>query len=476
MRSSDPRFVLAALPPALLAPAAAAADWNNLSGNRERNGLTSETGPRSADLLWANTEDFSIISWAPYILGDRVYSIREWGFPQNDGPANDALVCYDLETGGKCWDATLPWGGDTSQEWIAWILGVRDGRVYTSRGGNGTLAPIHAYDAAGGDLLWTSPVPIGAFAYEGVVFAPDGDLLVGWHTDIYRLESTSGAVVWHATRSCSVSGSCGPAASATALYIDEVAPGGQIVTKFDIETGDELYSSPVAPGFLTQKSPFLSPDGNTVYYPRTQNNDAVDFLYAFQDTGTALQTLWNVPVHWTPVGYGIGPDGSIYAFNNDVEIVRLDPATGQEVANGGTLEPLGAISSTMMAVGADGTVYVSNGWASTPATDGRLYALPADLSRTLFTLTLDRPNQGGPALAGGGTLVVCDRAGVYAYRTPGPPCPADLDDDGLVGITDLIALLSAWGSDPGGPPDLDGDGVVGITDLIALLAAWGPCP
>ena len=53
---------------------------------------------------------------------------------------------------------------------------------------------------------------------------------------------------------------------------------------------------------------------------------------------------------------------------------------------------------------------------------------------------------------------------------------ADLDGTGDVGILDLLALLAAWGSDPGGPPDFDGDGNVGILDLLALLAVWGPCP
>ncbi len=58
---------------------------------------------------------------------------------------------------------------------------------------------------------------------------------------------------------------------------------------------------------------------------------------------------------------------------------------------------------------------------------------------------------------------------------PLPPCPADLNGDGSVGILDLLALLAAWGTDPGGPPDLDSDGTVGILDLLALLANWGPC-
>ncbi len=55
-------------------------------------------------------------------------------------------------------------------------------------------------------------------------------------------------------------------------------------------------------------------------------------------------------------------------------------------------------------------------------------------------------------------------------------CPWDLDDSGTVGVSDLLALLALWGTDPGGPPDFDGDGNVGVSDLLVLLAKWGPCP
>ncbi len=43
------------------------------------------------------------------------------------------------------------------------------------------------------------------------------------------------------------------------------------------------------------------------------------------------------------------------------------------------------------------------------------------------------------------------------------PCPWDLDGDGLVAMTDLLELLSAWGRP------------YGIAELVGLLAAWGPC-
>ncbi len=57
-----------------------------------------------------------------------------------------------------------------------------------------------------------------------------------------------------------------------------------------------------------------------------------------------------------------------------------------------------------------------------------------------------------------------------------PPCPADLDGDDAVAVPDLLTLLAAWGTNPGGPPDLDGDGTVVVPDLLQLLASWGPCP
>ena len=57
----------------------------------------------------------------------------------------------------------------------------------------------------------------------------------------------------------------------------------------------------------------------------------------------------------------------------------------------------------------------------------------------------------------------------------------DLDEDGMVGITDFLMLLAAWGPCPEPCPpsclaDFDGDCQVGITDFLLLLANWGACP
>ncbi len=56
------------------------------------------------------------------------------------------------------------------------------------------------------------------------------------------------------------------------------------------------------------------------------------------------------------------------------------------------------------------------------------------------------------------------------------PCPWDLNGSGDVGILDLLALLAAWGPNPGDPADFDGNGTVDIFDLLTLIANWGACP
>jgi hypothetical protein len=51
---------------------------------------------------------------------------------------------------------------------------------------------------------------------------------------------------------------------------------------------------------------------------------------------------------------------------------------------------------------------------------------------------------------------------------------ADLDDDGMVGVDDFLAMLAGWGPCPEPcPPDLDDDGTVDITDVLILLGEWG---
>ena len=66
-----------------------------------------------------------------------------------------------------------------------------------------------------------------------------------------------------------------------------------------------------------------------------------------------------------------------------------------------------------------------------------------------------------------------------AYLFDTSSCPWDLDDNAVVGVSDLLSLLGSWGPCPpkgGCPADFDDSDTVGVKDLLFLLGNWGPCP
>ena len=51
-------------------------------------------------------------------------------------------------------------------------------------------------------------------------------------------------------------------------------------------------------------------------------------------------------------------------------------------------------------------------------------------------------------------------------------CVGDVDDDGSVGVSDLLAIVSLWGSHDA-DADVNGDGTVNVTDLLVIMGNWG---
>jgi hypothetical protein len=53
----------------------------------------------------------------------------------------------------------------------------------------------------------------------------------------------------------------------------------------------------------------------------------------------------------------------------------------------------------------------------------------------------------------------------------------DVNGDGVVNVTDLLAVISAWGACTAPPQDcpadINGDGQVNVTDLLAVIGNWG---
>jgi hypothetical protein len=118
----------------------------------------------------------------------------------------------------------------------------------------------------------------------------------------------------------------------------------------------------------------------------------------------------------------------------------------------------------------DGSLIDEWPYAQDPPRD---YFVPTS-GRAAFRFNLWVNDKGGQPAAGQPIEVIITDFG-FAPADPPLPCPWDVDDDCIVGVTDFLALLAQWGTNPGGPPDFDGGGV-GVTDFLLLLAHWGVCP
>ncbi|NNK62277.1 MAG: hypothetical protein HKO98_03635, partial [Gemmatimonadetes bacterium] len=46
---------------------------------------------------------------------------------------------------------------------------------------------------------------------------------------------------------------------------------------------------------------------------------------------------------------------------------------------------------------------------------------------------------------------------------------------GRIGDTDILVILTAWGSCPGCAEDLDCDERVGFDEVLQVISNWGPC-
>ena len=465
---------------ALAAAPTARADWPNLSGNASQNGLSTATGPSSATATWSRTNMTCLISWIPVVEGNRVFMVRQTyaQAPYNPPPGEARVHCLDLATGSTLWTFDCPF---EAGDWTTVVYGARGGRVYVGRGGNGaaSAARVHCLNAETGTVLWTSADEVRTGAYEGIAFMDDGDPIFASHQEMRRIDAETGATVWFAARTCSVSGNCGPARDGDAIYVDEVAPGGQRISRFSATTGQRLYSSPTMPGFLNQNSPFCAP-GGLVFYLRTSNEGAaVDRFYAFRDTGdagTGFELLWSVNAR-TEAGarHAVTPDGGVTMLSPEGRLQVRDQLTGALRAES-TVSVLAAhgFTCSMVTVDALGRIFHNNSnGAGGSLADLRCFT-PALVQSWQAGIT--GMSQGGPSLAADGSLVVAGTGVVRRYWAPPPCVPADLNCDGAVNGDDLGILLGAWGPCITGPPtcrgDLDGNGVVNADDLGQLLAAW----
>ena len=162
----------------------------------------------------------------------------------------------------------------------------------------------------------------------------------------------------------------------------------------------------------------------------------------------------------------IGPEGQILWNSPSVDLLRTTAVSDEQriflyaVAGFGTPNKLGAINIDSgqplwevpyETIGGHNELSFSNEAAFSP-----------DGSVAYFTTRFTSNGAPGRLWA------------VRIAETPG--IPGDLDDDGQVGVSDLLILLANWGPCPPKGDcigDLNGDDSVGVADLLILLANWG---
>ncbi|MCC6358159.1 MAG: hypothetical protein IT450_05410 [Phycisphaerales bacterium] len=201
------------------------------------------------------------------------------------------------------------------------------------------------------------------------------------------------------------------------------------------------------------------------------------------DTGdlthdAALKVYESIPVIGENIAAVVGlPAGTEFHF-----------ALNNAIAKDNRIPPLGFSNAAYAAVGA---APVGATYADGQNWDETVYAIPEaavraevalvyqSISKEFVEFLRDNGSTGGP-----GQMLYdlwdangkCPPEEMAAAAVEVNQCPADLDGNGSVDLTDLAMLLSHYGTPSGaghGDGDLDGDGDVDLTDLSTLLSQFG---
>ncbi|MCB0806105.1 MAG: PQQ-binding-like beta-propeller repeat protein [Bacteroidales bacterium] len=367
-------------------------------GQPSRHSLSTESGPEAANLVWQNGVS-SVIAQQAVIDGNIVAMSRITNI--NNVLHGSSIVAQNLETGDTLWTKDLP-VDFPSTDWRNRVSAINNGVVYATRSGNTNYSYMFALDATDGTILWQSDGLVNESSTESCAFASNGDLIVGNFDNIIRINHTDGTTVWQTDRSCPTSNGQEVSVFGNKGYFWEPSPSGPVVSVIDLETGNKLYSSEaLSAGLIQQLGLMIGSDG-IIFAPRSMNNPTTDFLFALEDNGGGFTVLWSTPIGYIPFSTGgIGPDGSIYTYSPNGEVMRLDPSDGS-VLNTSENIFTSTGASPRMAIDANGYVFVTNGEFST----GKLFSFNPDLT-TRWTENITNVNIGGPAIGQNGTMVVC---------------------------------------------------------------------
>jgi outer membrane protein assembly factor BamB len=390
----------------------ASAQWHtSQGGTAARDGRVIAQGPLSAQAGWTSSKT-NQKALTPIVADGLVIAGRTSNFMDPD--ATD-LVAYELATGAVRWQVTLPKNA-LNAGFMVHPVAWTDGKVIATRAGSFSFDEyLYALDPADGSILWQSADLVNFAWAASPALAPNGDLFVnGPGQTFMRIDAATGQTVWQVPFGTFEEIANGVWIKGR-LYAKHAVGQGEIVRRFDPDTGALLYQSAQINAQSTgHLNLFGGPDG-TIYWPLQGSG-----LYALEDTGTGFNVRWSSPMRSTVWStFAVGPQGHVYSYSPNSEIVKLNPVTGTVVATGHTGLQLATVRSC---IDAGGNLYVAG--SGSGAGPHVLFAFDPDLN-LLWQETLAPSPMGAVVLADNGTLItVGTDKHVRTWLNPGGGCGA----------------------------------------------------
>lgn len=320
----------------------------------------------------------------------------------------------------------------------------------------------HARCAPKAAMMFASAIVLGGNAWSAGEFAAIRQATDPDRLDRFHISNPAASTIIASTAGNFVRGvqMTGPA---DGYYVCTDNIGASPVGFFAMTNGVSTLLGPLPFESGTDGGLCFNADKSALYWladpPSQAGIDPDDTLFRIDFDGTVTQ-LGGITVSGVSplaiIGIAIHPTtGVLYGLESTSDsLITIDPVmlTGTKVGTGlGITVPLVGD----MDFDADGTLYIIIN------TSGNIHSV--DLTTGLA----------GPLVGSFG--VNCSALSLI----PAPDCPADINNDGQVNVTDLLAVIGAWGACPAPPAsctaDINTDGQVNVTDLLAVIGAWGSC-
>ena len=389
--------------------------------------------------------------------------------------ANVLLLKYNAATGALL-DTVQYSSGLFTSEHGACVATDAQGNVYIGGGtvGDGPDGLLASFDSAG-RYRWSATYdgpaasPYSQDQIRQVKVDPDGDVVAmilggmsSLHPDyvIIKYRPNDGSVIWQSNWGVS---------------------GGDFPRDMEVDAGGDVYVTGTSINFTDMYSTIKlrGSDGQLLW----QEYDSIGIDdYA---AGLALDGIGGVYITGAS-----DPDGDLSNQNDNFYTVKRDAITGAQLWTHfygvncvGCLDVPGDVI-----VDSGGNVLVV-GYTNSPPYSGDMIMFRLDSATGVET---DRSIVGGgPNELASGDILQLDAAqniyvagaysnyntgaegmAVFKYASLVSPVAGDANGDGTIDILDFLSVLAAWGPCAGCPQDFDENGDVGINDLLILLANW----